>query len=205
MADTVSRVADPAVVVTVSTAFVSVRASGSLPVGLAWGALAVLFCVGLPWVALSLMLRRGVVTDPHLLVREHRRQPLLVAAGSLVVGLVLLSATGAPRPVVAYLCGMLAGLAVMTVVTVTVSKASFHAAVAAGAGSTVAVELGADASRSAAVATTVAIGVVIALTALAVLLVGWARVRAGRHSTPQVLVGLLVGTAATLAVYLPLR
>lgn len=102
----------------------------------------------------------------------------------MVVGVLVLVAVGAPRPVVALVAAMLGGLAAMTVVS-RWSTASFHLAVAGGV---------------------TAAGLVVGWAAaapLSVLLVviAWARRRAGRHTGGQVVLGLLVGAGTAAAIH----
>lgn len=185
MSDAVAAVADPAVVVTVTALLVSVRSAASMWSGLGWALVATGFCVGLPYVALLVMLRQGEVADRHLLVREQRRRPLAVAAVSVVTGFLLLLVLSAPRPLVALMGAMLAGLFVMSAVT-HLYKASFHTGVVAGSAGVLALTFGPL--------------TLIGLVPLTVL-VAWARVRSGRHTMGQVLVGGLVGAGSSLLVY----
>ena len=83
---------------------------------------------------------------------------------------------------------MLVGLAVMTALSHWY-KASFHGGVAAGSGTVLVVTLG-----------WWAVVPVVALVAV----VGWARVRAGRHSLGHVVAGVLVGTVTGVLVFVPM-
>ncbi|MFB9961511.1 hypothetical protein [Sinosporangium siamense] len=108
----------------------------------------------------------------------------------VVAALVLLSALGAPRVMVACVAVMLATLAVIGPVTL-VWKISFHTAVAAGSVVTVAN-----------VAATVP---VLLVGAVLVGLIGWSRVSVGDHTAAQVVAGTAAGGVAawgTLAVLL---
>ena len=184
-ADAVATGADPGVLVMVVLAVVAVRFSSSLWWAVAWALLAALFCVALPYLVLMVLIGKGHVLDRHVVVREQRRAPLAVALVCVVVGLALVSWLGAPRPVVALVVAMLGGLAAMTAVSHWY-KASFHLAVAAG----VAVVLG------------LVLGWVAAMLLLPVLaVIAWARLRAGRHTLGQILVGLVVGALAAGLIY----
>lgn len=182
----VAAALEPTVVVPVVLLVVSLRSSASLASGVGWAALAVLFCVVLPYAVLLVLIRRGRVHDRQVVIREQRRGPLLVAIASVLVGVALLAVLGAPREVVALVAAMLAGLGVMSLVSHWY-KASFHVATVAGA----AVVLGHVLGPWWLVVLAPAVG-----------LVGWARWRAGRHTLPQLLVGLLVG-AVTAGVVFP--
>lgn len=185
LADVVALAADPALVVTATVLLVSLRSASSILSGLGWALLAVGFCVALPYAALLVMLKRRVVTDRHLLVREQRRWPLAVAAVSVVAGFLLLLVLKAPEPVVALVAAMVAGLAVMSMFTHWY-EASFHTGVVAGSAGVLALVFG---------PLTLA-GMLPLMT-----LVGWARVRSGRHSVGQVIIGSLVGAASARLVY----
>ena len=177
----VASAADPAFLVLFVLAAVTLHSSPSVTSALRWSLLAAAFCVGLPYMVLVLMIGRGLVLDRHVVVREERRWPLLAALLSVFVGLAVLVWLGAPRPLVALVVAMLSGLAAMTVLSHWY-KASFHAAVAGGV----------------AVILALVFGRWTLLPALPVLVViSWARVRAGRHTLGQVAIGVLVG--ATLA------
>lgn len=184
-ADVVALAADPALVVSATALLVSLRSAPSLLSGLGWALVATGFCVALPYLALVVMLRRGVVSDRHLLVREQRFWPMGVAGLSVVTGCLLLLLVGAPAPLVALVASMVVGLIVMAGVT-RWSKASFHTGVVAGSAGVLGFAFG---------------PLTLALTVPLVALVGWARFRSGRHSVGQVVTGGLVGAVSALLVY----
>ena len=185
VARVIAEVTDPAIVVAAVTTYVAVRSSGGWLVGVGWAALAVLFCAGLPYGVLFALLRGGVVADRHVVRREQRLWPSITALISVVVGLGVLWWLGAPRPLIALVLSQLAGLVTISLVTLR-SKASLHTAVTAGAACVVAYLESGWWWLAAAAATTV---------------VGWARVRGGRHSLPQVIAGLVIGAATTIGVF----
>lgn len=185
LADAVALAADPALVVTAVLLLVSLQTASSMLTGLGWALLAAGFCVVLPYAALLVMLSARVVTDRHLLVREQRRWPLAVAAVSVGTGFLLLFSLGAPKDVAALVAAMVVGLLVMSVFTHWY-KASFHAGVVAGSAGVLALVFG---------------PLTLVGTLPVVALVGWARVRSGRHSIGQVITGGLVGAASALLVY----
>ncbi len=185
VAEALALAADPAVIVTATAFLISLRSASSVFSGLGWALLAAGFCVAVPYAALLLMLRRRLVTDRHLLLREQRRWPLAVAAVSVMIGFALLLSLRAPKEVVALVAAMMVGLVGMSLLTHWY-KASFHTGVVAGSAGVLALDVG-------------------SLTLVGLLplvaMVGWARVRAGRHSAGQVIVGGLVGAASALLVY----
>ena len=185
VADTIGRLSDPGALVGVVLLVVALRSTGPVWVGLGWAAVAAAFCVGLPYAVLHALVRRGAVTDRHVVIRHQRRAPFVAGVVSVVLGVVLLYQFDAPAPITALVVAMLAGLTAMTVVSL-FYKASMHVAVASGV----------------AVILTITIGLAWALVFLpAVGLIAWARVRAGRHTAGQAIVGFAVGSAAAALVY----
>lgn len=180
----IGQLTDPAVLVTLVLAVISLRSAAPLS-ALGWTVLAGVFCVGIPLTVLFSLVGRGMILDRHVVIREQRRWPLLAALVSVVLGVAALSVLGAPRPIVALVLAMLTGLLAMTMLS-SVYKASFHLAVAAGVGGVLATVYGPW----------------IYLPALAALLViGWARLCTGRHTLGQVTAGAVVGWAASATVF----
>ncbi|MDR8413314.1 hypothetical protein MTP10_31855 [Nonomuraea sp. 3-1Str] len=152
--------------------------------GALWGLLASVLCGGVPALVIALGVRSGRLDSHHIVDRARRTGPLLSAVAAVLVALVLLIALGAPTLLVATVAGMLVALTVTVPVTLR-WKISFHAAVSAGTVVVLAHVLPA-------VPTALAGAAVVAL-------VCWARVRLAHHTTAQVVVGALVGVAATWA------
>jgi membrane-associated phospholipid phosphatase len=121
-------------------------------------------------------------------VREQRARPLLVGIASVVVGLLLLAALGAPRPLVALVAAMAVGLATSLLVTLA-WKISVHTAVNAGA----------------VVILILVFGPMLLLLAPLVALVGWARVEVGDHTPAQVIGGATLGATIAAVVFPLLR
>jgi membrane-associated phospholipid phosphatase len=184
-ADAVGHLSDPAVLVPLVLLVVAARATDSLAQALGWATLAAVFCIGVPYALLHVLVRRGAVTDRHVVVRDQRRAPLVAGVVSVVAGVVVLNRLGAPAPITALVVAMLAGLAAMAVVSL-VYKASLHVAVVTGVATILAVTVGIEWGL---------------LLLPLVALVAWARVRAGRHTAGQALVGFVVGCAAAGVVY----
>lgn len=185
VADAVGHLSDPAVLVPMVLLVVAARATGSLGEAVGWAALAAVFCVGVPYALLDALVRRGSITDRHVVIRDQRRTPLVAGVVSVVAGVVLLDQLGAPAPITALVVAMLAGLAAMALVSL-VYKASLHVAVISGVATILAVTVGTEWGL---------------LLLPLVALVAWARVRAGRHTPGQALVGFVVGCAAAGVVY----
>jgi membrane-associated phospholipid phosphatase len=176
-AKVVTDVLSPVVLATIQLFVVPSHQVGLLR-GLGWGLLAVAFVSAAPLAYILIRVRRRTLTDVHIGVREHRRLPFLVGLGTVVLGLVVLAASGAPRDLLV----LVGTFVVLTVAVITVTswwKISVHAMVA-----------------------TMTVGVLVALYGSAALtgvagiaVIGWARVRLGDHTVGQVVVGVLAGVA----------
>ncbi len=176
---------DPAWCVVTTLTVVAVTSTSTVLGAAGWVVLSASFCVGVPMLVLRVLMRRGLVLDRHVVVREQRRLPLAGALLSFVAGTIVLLLAGAPAGVLALVVAMVSGLVVMTLVSLRV-KASFHVGVAAGS--------------------VVVLGLVLGwpwglgLSPL-VVAAGWARVRAGRHTVGQVVLGMAVGAASAALVF----
>jgi hypothetical protein len=172
----VSEVLAPAVLVAVLLLTVGWHAGDTPGVSRWWGLPGALFAAVIPLGYVLHGVRKGRLTNHHIPERAARRVPLLFGTASLVAGLLLLLALGAPREVLALLTTGGVGLAIFALVTHW-WKMSIHAGVASG---TVA-------------ALTVIYGAVALLGVPLVLLGCWARVRLTAHTPAQVVVGAMVG------------
>jgi hypothetical protein len=172
----VSEVLAPAVLVAVLLLTVGWHAGETPGVSRWWGLPGALFAAVIPLGYVLHGVRKGRLTNHHIPERAARRVPLLFGTASLVAGLLLLLALGAPREVLALLTTGGVGLAIFALVTHW-WKMSIHAGVASG---TVA-------------ALTVIYGAVALLGVPLVLLGCWARVRLTAHTPAQVVVGAAVG------------
>jgi hypothetical protein len=172
----VSEVLAPAVLVAVLLLTVGWHAGETPGVSRWWGLPGALFAAVIPLGYVLHGVRKGRLTNHHIPERAARRIPLLFGTASLVAGLLLLLALGAPREVLALLTTGGVGLAIFALVTHW-WKMSIHAGVASG---TVA-------------ALTVIYGAVALLGVPLVLLGCWARVRLTAHTPAQVVVGAAVG------------
>lgn len=154
--------------------------SGSGPVaGLAWALLTLVFVVGLPWLVLRVQMYGGRVADRQVVQRRQRHRVMWPGVVSVAVGIIVLWAVGAPRPLLELVLVVLVGALAASVVTLG-WKVSVHTAVLAAAGVVAAAH--------------------VPLVGYAVppllLLLGWARWRAGRHTVAQVVGGAMLGAAA---------
>lgn len=159
------------------------HSTGSIT-GLGWGLLAALFCGGIPFAIIMLGVKRGRWTDKHVRVRRQRAVPLLATMASVLVGIALLVALGAPRELFALVVAMLVGLLITMIVTVW-WKVSVHTAVASGV----------------VVILLLAFGPQMAPLLLGVAAVGWSRVALRDHMPAQTVVGALLGGLAAAVVF----
>jgi membrane-associated phospholipid phosphatase len=153
-----------------------------------WGLVAVVFTTLLPMLFVLRGVRRGRLTDHHLGLREQRLVPLLVGLASVLAGLGLLAAGGAPRDLLALVAAMVGGLVASLLVTLR-WKISLHTGVAAGSVAILVLVLGPAPL----------------VLAPVVGLIGWARVEEGAHNPAQAAVGAAVGAAVAAVVFSLLR
>ncbi|MGH2364856.1 MAG: phosphoesterase PA-phosphatase, partial [Chloroflexota bacterium] len=153
-----------------------------------WGLVAALSASAVPFVYIVRGVRRRRLTDRHVSVRQQRPLPLLVAIGSIIVGLVLMTLLGAPKPMIALVAAMTVGLIVSLTITL-VWKISVHAAVLSGA----------------VVIVILVFGVQFAWLVVLVPLVGWARLQRADHNPAQVAAGAIIGAAIAAGVFIPLQ
>lgn len=165
----------PPVVVSIQLLISSLPEPG-FPGTVGYGALAALFVCVLPLFLLLILVRRGKVTDHHVSDRKQRAPVLLMALGCIALGLLVLSAVGAPQSVVAMVLAVVGGVAVLAAVS-PFWKMSGHAA----------------AISCSAVVAVLMLGAAWAPLLLLVPAVGWSRVVLRAHSVAQVVAGSLFG------------
>jgi membrane-associated phospholipid phosphatase len=188
LAQLVTEVFAPAPTATALLVVVAVHSSPTPVAALGWAILAVLFASAIPFVYVLWRVRRRRLTDRHVGLREQRLLPLLVGIASVLVGLALLSASGAPQEMVALVGAMMVGLIVSLLVTF-VWKISMHTAVAGGAVTIIALVFGAE----------------WLVLFLIVGLIGWARVKLEDHTPSQVTGGTALGALVAAIVFTLLR
>jgi membrane-associated phospholipid phosphatase len=143
---------------------------------MAYGALAALFVCVIPLFLLLVLVRLGKVTDHHVSNRKQRAPVLLMALGSIVAGLLVLEAVGAPPSVVAMVLAVVGGVVVLAGVS-PFWKISGHAAAIA----------------SSAVIAVLMLGPAWLPLLLLIPAVGWSRVVLRAHTVAQVVAGTLFG------------
>lgn len=146
------------------------------PGTIVYGALAALFVCVLPLLLLLGLVRLGKVTDHHVSNRGQRAPVLLMALASVVAGLLVLVAVGAPPSVVVMVLAIVGGIVVIGAVS-PFWKISGHAA----------------AISSSAVITALMLGPAWLPLLLLIPAVGWSRVVLRAHTVGQVVAGSLVG------------
>jgi len=187
VARAVTEASGPAVCAMAALLVVAIQAAGS-GAGAAWGGLAAIFVAGVPMGYIVHGVKAGRWSDHHVDSREQRAVPLLVAAGSVALGIALLLVVHAPRELVALVAAMLAGLLVVLTITHW-WKVSIHTAVAGGVLGIMLVLFGPWALAG--------------LPLLAA--VGWSRMVLDAHSRAQVVVGALAGFTVACALFPALR
>ncbi|GGN55728.1 hypothetical protein GCM10010112_06800 [Actinoplanes lobatus] len=188
LATVVSEVLAPAVLVAALLLTVGWHAGDTPGVSRWWGLPGALFAAVIPLGYVLHGVRKGRLTNHHIPERAARRIPLLFGTASLIAGLLVMLALGAPREVLALLTAGGTGLAVFALVTHW-WKMSIHAGVAAGT----------------LTALTAVYGPVILIGTPLVLLGCWARVRLTAHTPAQVVAGALAGVIIAGTIFPALR
>lgn len=153
-----------------------------------WALLTVLFVSIAPLVYILDQVRRRRLTDHHIVRREQRPLPMLVGVSSVLIGLALLVALGAPRELVALVTAMTVGLGACLAVTL-VWKISVHTATVAGV----------------VVILTLVFGPAMLVFSLFLFMVGWARVELRKHTLAQVIAGSGLGAVVAAVIFELLR
>jgi hypothetical protein len=160
--------------------FLAVGAQAAGTRGLLWGLLCAFLTSGLSLVYLAYLARSGKVRDPRSISRAERVRPLRVVAALHVGAFLIVTLLGAPAELRAALLSY--ALATLLFVLLTpLTNLSLHAAGVSGA----------------AVCLIFVFGVWASPAILLVPLVWWARTLLGRHTQPELALGVLVGGGAT--------
>jgi membrane-associated phospholipid phosphatase len=152
--------------------------------GLGWGLAAALFFGVIPFGYVLRGVRQRRWADHHVGEREQRKPVFVFSLGSMLLGLGLLAAAGAPDDLVAFLATLLIEAAIALAVTLA-WKISLHMWVSSIAATSLVVVLGPWAL----------------LLWPFVTAVGWSRVELEDHSFSQVVAGALMGTLITALIY----
>ncbi len=188
LARIITELLAPVPVATILLFVVAWHSTHSLARALAWGGVSALFATLVPLLYLLRGVRRRQFTDRHVRLREQRPLAFLVGIASLLIGLALMLALGAPRELVALVAAMGVGLITSFLVTL-LWKISIHVAVVAGA----------------VVILALVFGPLLLVLGPLVALVGWARVEVADHTPAQVIAGSGLGAAVAAVVFVLLR
>lgn len=184
MARVLTEVFAPAVLVAVLILLSSFIRAG-FQAGLPFALVAVFFIAVLPFAVVVYLTRRGKLTDHHISRRSQRAPVLGGAIVSVLVGVGILSAMGAPAELMIMIASILAGIITVLAVNL-VWKLSAHTAVAVFFAAALIIYFG----PWGLLAAVIPVGV------------GWSRVRLEAHTVAQVLaggfVGLLIGFGFSL-------
>jgi len=183
----VTEVFQPPVVVSIQL-LISPLAEPGFPGTVGYGALAALFVCVLPLIVLLVLVRLGKVTDHHVSDRKQRAPVLLMALACIAVGLLVLTAAGAPQSVIAMVLAVVGGVAVLAAVS-PFWKMSGHAA----------------AVSCAAVVSVLMLGAAWAPLLVLVPAVCWSRVVLRAHTVAQVVAGALFGGVLMAGIWWLLR
>lgn len=182
-AKAITELFTPTVVLAATYVAVAATTAPSLAKGLLWGTVAVTLGSVVPFVFIMLGVRRGRLSDHHIRVRSQRHIPLVVALVSVIAGLTLLAATGAP-PELTVFFSLVIGVLIPAMVITVWWQISVHTAIAA----------------LAALFMIALWGPWLVITLAMVAAVGWSRVRLDVHTIAQVWAGAALGAAvASLA------
>lgn len=154
--------------------------------GRAWSLASLHYVLGalLPLLYIVWLYRTGKINDLHLPNRRDRIRPFILSVVGALVSIAVFWQAGAPAILIAIAAGGLLQNSTLMAIT-TAWQISVHTAAAAALATLVWLGIGTPLG---------------ALFAVLLILVGWARVRLGRHTLSQVIAGALVGTGAVLAV-----
>lgn len=155
--------------------------TGGVAAALRWSWIVLVFFVALPYLSLLVFVWLGKASDRQVVKRAERHGPNCVALGFVLIGYFTLFILGAPGGVMAYVTSMLAVLVLFALLTFAY-KVSYHAGAVAGAWTAVAC-----------VGPSWLWGVLVAASCA----MAWSRVRSGRHTSLQVVLGTTLACAVT--------
>ncbi|MCX2748294.1 phosphatase PAP2 family protein [Arthrobacter sp. MI7-26] len=157
--------------------------------GTIWfGVLGALFVCVLPLAYVLVLVRLGKLSDHHVSDREERARVLMLALGSVVLGLLVLNLIHAPTSVSVMILALIGGIVALAAVSL-VWKMSGHA----------------SAISAAAVIAGLMFGPAWLPLLFLVPAVGWSRVVLGDHTRGQVIAGSLFGGVVIAGLWWVLR
>ncbi|MFF5085322.1 phosphoesterase PA-phosphatase [Actinoplanes sp. NPDC000266] len=178
----ITEIFTPGILVAVLLILVAWHATGTATQAAIYGLIAAGTASFLPLLYIIRGVRKGRLSDKHIVVHSQRRIPMFVILVSTTAGTAALALAGAPRELLALIVSMVAALLVAVPITAFARwGVSIHCLVAAG--------------------TAAALGVIYGtLTSpcwLLVVAIGWARIQLKEHTLRQVLAGAAIGASAT--------
>jgi membrane-associated phospholipid phosphatase len=188
VARSVGELLSPPPIIVVLALTVAWASSPTLGTAIFWGGVAALFASVLPYAIILRGVRRGRLSDKNISLREERIRFGVVAITSILAGMALLAAFGAPAELVALLASIAVGVACGWVITLW-WKISVHAAIAAGAATVLLLVFG--------------VALLVAWPLVAV--IAWSRVQVGDHTPAQVLAGVALGAVVNATIFPLLR
>lgn len=156
---------------------IALRDAPTRGLALLWaGVYVVLVCI-VPLIYITLMVRRGKISDIHMANRNERVKPLLVSLASTAVAWWALRAMGAPSVVPQLALVTLIQMGILALITL-MWQISMHAM----------------SSGAAVVGSTLLYGPIATfITVPLLVLVGWARLHLNKHTRAQVIAGAILG------------
>lgn len=185
VARTISQVLHPVILGVVSIFIVGLLGVQPVRAGVVWALASAFLQVVPPTLFFTWRLKQGAYTDEDVSDRTQRNELYLFGVANLGVGLLLLTAFGAPAPIKAMIMAALVISLAAWVINL-YWKISVHAS---SMGSTA--TLGALYSEP--------LGLALWLCAIAL---GWARVRTRNHTPAQVIAGYALATAGVIASFM---
>jgi len=164
---------------------IALRDAPSTPQGIQWASIYIWFVCIVPLIYIAVMVKRGLITDMHMKVRQERIRPFIISIASTIVAFFALLLADAPQVMRLFTIFTLIQLILIAVITL-IWQISFHAISIGGA--------------------SVALWVLFStlyglLTLPLVVIVGAARLKLHRHTPMQVLAGSLLGMGVPVVMF----
>ncbi|MDI6102647.1 phosphatase PAP2 family protein [Actinoplanes sp. NEAU-A12] len=175
------------VLVAVQVALAAWHSASDASSALSYGALAVTFASIIPMAYVFYGTHFGDLVSHHIPVRQRRLIPMCVGLASLTVGALVLALIGAPAYLVNVMVMNVAGLAMLTAITLS-WKISAHTSTTAATITMLVFVFGPPAL----------------IATPAVLLTGWSRLHLRAHTRSQVVIGAILGAAVNAGLHLAL-
>jgi hypothetical protein len=156
---------------------IALRDAPTRSLALLWAGIYILLVCIVPLIYITVMIKRGKISDIHLANRSERVKPLLVSLASTTLAWWVLRAIGAPSVVPQLALVTLVQMGVLAAITL-IWQISMHAM----------------SSGAAVVGSAVLYGPIAAfITVPMLVLVGWARLHLHKHTRAQVIAGAFLG------------